>query len=417
MPEILIEQTAEDLASRSLRVTVPTERVQAAEARAVRRFASQARLPGFRPGKAPEAVIRKRFQDAIRQTVLEEVVREGWDAAVSKHDLKPLADPSVRNLRFEDGAPIEFDIVVEVRPEIRLGTVGGFSLVRDVPPVGDGDVDEQINRLREQKAAWLPVEGVKPAPGQLVQVEVAPVAEDGTVGEASPYSLVLGQSGAAAGLEEKIMELLPGETADADVRYPEDHPDVAKRSQTRRVRVSLREVKRQEIPPLDDAFAREVGEFDDLAALRHAIRHDLEHEAQHDADAALRQQLVDRLVEANGVTAPPSLVERFLAGYAKAYQVPEGQQEAFATQFRPVAEQQVKRDLVIGAVAEQQQLFASEADVDARVAKLAEQRGQPAGQVYASLQKAGRLQELERSLTEEKVFTWLLAQSTVKGQS
>src|SRR5437773_661546 len=166
MTEITVEKTAEDSASKSLRVTVPVDRVREAEAKALSYYVQRARLPGFRPGKAPAAVVRKRFGDAIRQTVLEEVVREGWETARSSESLKPVTDPSIRNLKFEEGSPIEFEMLVEVRPEISLQRTGGFRITRTVAPVSESAVDEQIVRLQDQKAAWIPLEGVKPCPGQ-----------------------------------------------------------------------------------------------------------------------------------------------------------------------------------------------------------------------------------------------------------
>ena len=209
------------------------------------------------------------------------------------------------------------------------------------------------------------------------------------------------------------MTLLPGESADAEVRFPDDHPDEAKRGQSRQVRVTLHEVKRKELPPLDDAFAREVGDFDGLAALRTAIRQDLEREAGREADAQVRQALVAQIVEANRVEAPASLVHRLMHGYAEMYRIPPDQSAPFERQFQPIAEAQVRRDLVLDAVVEQQGLRATESEIDERVARMAEARGVPAGQLYGSLQKANRLAELERSITEEKVFAFLLQQSTV----
>src|SRR5438093_5863789 len=163
MSQITVEKTSEDSASKSLRVTVPVDRVREAEAKAVKYYAQRARLPGFRQGKAPDAVVRKRFGDAIRQSVLEEVIRESWETAKSSESLKPITDPSIRNLKFEAGSPIEFDMLVEVRPEISLQRTGGFRIVRTVAPVSDSAVEEQIARLQEQKAAWIPLEGVRPS--------------------------------------------------------------------------------------------------------------------------------------------------------------------------------------------------------------------------------------------------------------
>lgn len=412
MTEITVEKTAEDSASKSLKVTVPVDRVREAEARAVKQYQRRAKLPGFRSGKAPEAVLRKRFADAIRQSVLEELIRASWETAQTTESLKPITDPSIRNLKFEEGSPLEFDIHVEVRPEIALARIGGFRLTRTVPPVDDIAVDEQLQRLREQKAAWIPVEDAKPAPGQLVRVDVTPI-EDGTVGQPNPYNIVLGDNQAIPDLEERIMELRPGESSDAEVRFPDDYADESRRGQTRKVHLTLHEVKRQELPALDDAFARESGDFESIDALRAAAREDLEREAAREADVGVRQALLGQIIEANSVPAPESLVHRLLHGYANMYKVPEEQFETFAQQFHPIAEAQVQRDLVLDAVVEAHHLRATEAELDERIATMAAARGVPASQLYASLQKSNRLQELERALTEEKVFAFLLQQSTV----
>jgi trigger factor len=414
MTSITIQKTSEDAALQSLQVTVPVERVRLAEDRAVQQVARRVRLPGFRAGHAPVAVVRKRFHEAIRQTVLEEVIRESWDQARESESLKPIADPSVRNVKFEEGGPIEFELHVEVRPDITLATTGGFTLAREVAPVTDAQLDEQVEKLREQKATWLPVEGQQPSAGQLVQVEVTSL-EEGAPPEPQPHSIVLGEGQALPALEEQIMQLLPGQTVETEVRLPDDHPDESRRGKSRKLRVALHEVKRQELPPLDDAFAREVGDFEDLAGLRAAVRGDLEQDAVREADARVRDQLIQKLVAANGVEAPPSLVHRVIHGYLHAYGVPHEKEPEFAAQFQPVAEAQVRRDLVLSAVAEAEKLYATEAEVDARVAAMAAARNVPVGQVYSSLQKANRLAELERAITEDKVFGFLLQHSTVEG--
>jgi trigger factor len=413
MNPITVEKTGEDSVSKSLHVTVPVDRVREAEARALKYYAKRARLPGFRPGKAPDTVVRKRFGDAIRQTVLEEVIRESWETAKTAESLKPITDPAIRNLKFEEGSPIEFELHVEVRPELKLERVGGFRLERRVAPVTDSAVNEQLARIQEHKAAWIPVEGAKPTPGQMVRVEVAPI-ENGIAGPAQPHDLVLGDNQAIPELEERIMTLLPGETAEAEVRFPDDHADESRRGQTRRVRITLHEVKRQELPPLDDALARESGDFENLDALRAAVRQDLEREADREADTEVRRNLIGQLVEANRIEAPHSLVHRLLHGYAEVYKVPEDQLAGFEQQFHGIAETQVKRDLALDALVEAHELRATESELDERINAMAVTRGVPAGQVYASLQKANRLQELERAITEEKAFDFLLKQSTVE---
>ncbi len=416
MTEIIIEKTHEDTGSKALSVTVPQDRVKQAETRAVKNLSRQARLPGFRKGKVPPAVVRQRYGDAIRQTVLEEVVRESWEQAVDSEELTDVLDRSVRNLKFEDDGPIEFEFLVAVKPKLNLERTGGFSLTRSEQSVTQEQIDEQLHRIQEQKATWIPVEGAKPSPGEMVRVEVAQIEGEGA-GEAKPYSLVLGEGKAIPALEEKIMELLPGETVEAEVSFPDDHPDESKRGQSRQLRIALHEVKRQELPPLDDALAREMGDFEDLAALTAAIRTDLEDSARRDADSKVREQLVRELVSANGVEAPEAMISRAVAAFAQAYGVQQEQMEKFYQEFRPIAESQVKRDLVLDAVAEAENLRATEEDIDARIAEIAEARNATVQEVYTTLQKSQRLAEIERALTEEKVFDHLLEQSTIVEES
>jgi trigger factor len=179
------------------------------------------------------------------------------------------------------------------------------------------------------------------------------------------------------------------------------------------VRVTLQDVKRKVLPPLDDAFAREVGDFDSLDALKKTVRTDLEEHATRDADAAVRQKLLDEIASANPFDVPPSWVAQLVDAYANAYQIPEDDRGRFATEFKAMAERQVRRDLIIDAVAEKEKLGATEAEVDDRIAETAAKRKANVAEVYASLQKAGRLREIERGVTEDKVFKWLMERNAV----
>lgn len=411
MPDIVITKTREEPGAKALRVEVPVERVRAAESKAAAYYAKRVRLPGFRKGKVPDSVVRKRFQEAIREEVIRELVGESWKVAVEQEGLKPIADPRVRDLKFEADTPVTFELVVEVKPDIKLERLGGFKLKRPKVKVSDELVNEQLEQIRKQRAPWGPLEG-SPAAGDLVQITLAIIEEEQTA-EPKRYELVLGEGRALPEVEAKIMTLKTGESGDTEVQLPQDFPDPAKRGQKRTARITLHEAKRQQLPTLDDAFAREAGDFDSLDALRAAVRHDLEHEAAHEADAEVRRQLIDQIVTANHLEAPRPLVERLLATYAQGYEIPDNQLERFAGEFRPLAEAQVRRDLVLDFVAEGQKLQATEEEVDQRVASLAERRKTDPGELYTSLQKAGRLRELERQITEEKVFAHLLQQSTV----
>jgi trigger factor len=398
---------------RLLEVSVPLVAVRDEEEKTAKRYAASVRLPGFRPGKAPAAMVRKRFKDAIRQQVIETLVQEAFKEVMEREKLDVAAQPHVHDVRFEEDKPFTFELHLEVRPKVELAKTEGFTVARNPATITDEQVAEQLETLRDQKATWTPVEE-QPKEGDMVNVLLStPQSESDEMPEGQPYPLVLGSGQAIPGIEELVMELKPGEVKERVVKWPDDFPDEAQRGQSKKVRVTLQDVKRKTAPALDDAFAREVGDFDGLAALQAAVRSDLQEHATRDAEAAVRSQLLDQILEANPFDVPPSWVNRMIDAYMKAYQVPEEQRSQFAGEFATVAEKQVRRDMLIEALAEQQQLAASEKDVDDRVAKVAEQRGADPGQVYASLQKAGRLPEIERSITEEKVFEWLTARNEV----
>lgn len=398
---------------RLLEVSVPAEAVQEAEEQTARRYAGSVRLPGFRPGKAPAALVRKRFKDAIRQQTLESLLQEAYQQVVEREHLKVASQPHLHDVRFDEGKPLVFELRVEVRPEVELARTQGFRVTRGATSVTNDNVREQLDQLRDQRATWAPVTD-KAVPGDMVTVLLATADANGELPEGKEYRIVLGGGQAIPGIEELVMRTTPGETLEQSVKWPDDFPDEAQRGTSKPVRVTLQDVKRKSLPDLDDAFSREVGDFESLDALTSAVRKDLESHAEREADAGVRQQIIDQIVQANAFDVPPSWVTQLVDGYMKAYQIPEAERERFTAEFRPVAERQVRRDMIIDTISEREKLKASEADVDERVAEVAQKRNADPGQVYASLQKAGRLQEIERTITEEKVFKWLLERNTVE---
>jgi len=433
---IEITPQSQDAARRTYAVSVSPEKFAEAEAVTTARYAKQLKVPGFRKGHVPTAVVRRKFSDAIRQSVIEDLLRESWRATQEKDALKPIADPQVRNVKFEEGAPFTFELLVDVKPEITLGRLGGFRLTRRLQKVTDEMVEGQLQQIREQRAPWVPAPD-RAKPGDLVEATIVNLDEPAAAPDAArpadaaspappagagpadaagpePVRFVLGQGRALPDLEARLMELDAGQSWEGSLKFPDDHPDADKRGQVRRVRATLGEVKRMELPAVTDEFAREVGEFESVEALKAAIRTDLEKEAAREADARVRGELIDQIAAANNVSVPPSLMDRAIGAYIQAYGVPEDQRGRFAAEFRPVAESGVRRDLIVDAVAEQAKLHATAEALDARIAELARRRGESPAAVRATLEKAGRLREMERSMTEENVFAHLLGQSTVE---
>src|SRR5947199_3429406 len=220
---------------RLLEVQVPVEAVREAEEKTARRYASSVRLPGFRPGKAPPQLIKKRFKDAIRQQVIESLVQEAFQEVIDREHLKVASQPHVHDLKFNDGEPLTFELHVEVRPNVELARTQGFRVNRPAAQITDEQVQEQI-------------------------------------GDGKEYPLLLGEGQAIAGIEELIMELTPGQTVERAVKWPDDFPDEAQRGKSKNVRLPLQDVKRKELPALDDAVARELSDFQPRDALQGTVR-------------------------------------------------------------------------------------------------------------------------------------------------
>ena len=411
--EIQITATKAEGAERRLQVAVPAARVAEARNKAASRVAKQVRIPGFRPGKAPAAMVKKQYAQAIDQEAVDLLLREAFQAVLEQEKLDLATQPHAHDVKFAEDESLSFELHCEVRPTIALTKLEGFRVMRPATTVTDEMVQEQLDRLLEQRATWTPVEG-KPSEGDLVTVLLATAEEDGTIPEGREYRLVLGSGQAIPGIEELLLSMTIGETKEQPVQWPEDFPDEAQRGKTKPVRATLNEIKKKSVPALDDAFAAEMGDFASLAALKETIEKDLAENLVREADAASRTQLLDEIVTANPFDLPPSWVKQMIQAYAEAYRIPQEEILKFADEIKGMAERQVRRDLIIDTLAEKESLVATEADVDAKVAEMAGKRGEDAGKLYASLQKAGRLRELERSITEERVFAWLLERNTIQ---
>lgn len=411
--DIQITATKADGAERRLQVAVPPAKVAEARSKAATRVAKQVRVPGFRPGKAPQNIIKKQYKAAIDQEAVEALLREAFEAVLAKEQLDLATQPHAHDVKFGEDDGLSFELHCEIRPKIELSKLEGFRVMRPKSDVTDEMVQEQMDRMREQRATWTPVEG-KPSEGDLVTVLLSTADEGGELPEGKEYRIVLGSGQAIAPIEELLLGLTPGETVEQSVKWPEDFPDESQRGKSKPVRATLNEVKRKELPPLDDAFAAEMGDFASLEAFTNTVKEDLADNMVREADSAARMQLMNEIVDANPFDLPPSWVKQMLQAYAEAYRIPQEEIVKFADEMREVAERQVRRDLILDTLAEKEQLVATEADVDAKVAELAGKRNEEPGKLYATLQKAGRLRELERSITEERVFAWLLERNTIE---
>jgi trigger factor len=404
---------------RKLSVTVPAAVVREEEQRTARQLASRANLKGFRKGRVPTRVIEKQFGGALRREALDKLIQEAYRHAIESEKLQPISEGQIEDVQYAPEQDLKFEVAFDIQPVFELARLGGFAVKRPVAEVKDEHIDDVLARIREQNGAWRPVEGGTPADGDLVSVKILRLddAQSAENAEARDYELVLGRGDAIPEIETAIKTLSIGEGTserEFDIRFPDDFPDESRRGVQERVRITLVGRKTLELPPLDDSLAKQVGEFETLAALTAKIREDMEKEGAQRAESVVRAQLLDLVLEANPFEVPASMVDRYLDSIlGDAKNVPAERLAEARTQLRPEAERAVKRILVIDRLAEAQGLTATDDEIDQRVEEIAAANQTTPAKVYASLQKAGRLESIERELTEKKVFSYLESQSEI----
>lgn len=408
--EVAVEEEA--AWQRRLTITVPAESVARTRLRETKKVGKTARLKGFRKGHVPRDVIEQQFGPLIDQRTVNTLVEKAYVEALRSEKLNPIGDPRIHDVHYSADEPLTFRADIEIMPEVRLERLGGFRIKRPEVVVRDEEVEELIERLREERAVLEPVER-PPRMGDVVSVRIGD--PDSEQEEDRPYRFELGAGMAIPGMESAILTLEPGEAKDFDIDYPEDFEDKQLAGLTRALRVELREVKAKRLPDLDDLFASEVGEFDSLEALRSAIREDVLQHHEREADRAVRDQILASVIEANPFEVPPTLIEGYLEQIVQAPDDadPERLEEARKA-LTPPAEREIKRQLILEKVISEQGLEVSDADVESRLQEIGEERGMSASQVRRELARQKRLDSLRHQLAVDKAFEFLESQSTIE---
>ncbi len=398
--------------ARRLTITVPAGRVEKERASVASRIRSRVRLPGFRKGRVPESVVNRQFGDAIQSETVERIVDAAYREALREKGMQPITQGEVDGVEYEPGADLTFSVRFEVRPEIEIARTGGFAVERPPSEVAEEDVERVLSRLRSEHAEWTAAESGKPTPGDRVTVEITPVKE-GEEPKPRRYQIVVGEGQAISDVESAIQTLEVGGSGEFVISLAGG--EEAEGEEQQRVRIELFELEQPELPELDDAFARHLGDFEGADDLRVKVREDLQREANAEAEAQVRRALVDRIIEANAFDVPDAMVRQYVDGlFPRGKDTPAEKVSEMYQMAWPAAERAIRRSLVVERVAEMESLRPSAEEVDARVEEIAERAGRPVGEVWAQLQKSGRLDRLENEILEEKVFDFLKSKSEIR---
>jgi trigger factor len=344
--------------------------------------------------------------------MIDRVIGEAYRGVLEGRELRPISEGEVADVEYKPESDLRFQISFDVAPQVELARIGGFRVRRPELKVSEEEVDAVLSRMREQEGTWTPEDAGTPGDGDRVSVRIERLDDAGA--EPRPYEFVLGRGEAIPDVETAIRSLAVGGSGEFTVRFPEDTEAEERRGKEERLRISLDQRKRLVLPVLDDAFAARVGRFGSLTELRDRIREDLGREAERAVEAEVRGRLIEEILSANPFEIPESMIDRYVrAALGDPKDVSAEQLTRAKEQLRPRALHTVKRHIVIDRIAEREKLGATTEEVDNEIERIAERSGTAPHHVYAQLQKAERLEPLEREITERKVFDYLKTQSEI----
>jgi trigger factor len=419
-------ETAEATCRRELELEIPADDVTKAMDRVTKEFAKLANVPGFRKGKAPLTLIRKRFADDIKGEVLQSLVPETLEKAVNEAKLQPVSQPSVEKLDFHEGQPVKFTAVFEVLPTFELGNYKELTL--EMPPmeVTQADVDRALEEARERASTFTPVEGRAVGDGDYAQLKLVGTPTDGSEPlQAESVLCHIGAEETMAPFNENLRGANAGDHKTFDVDYPADYPDPKLAGKTYHYDVDVLGVKTKTLPELNDEFAKDVSDATTLDELKAKIRENQEHQLEHQVKDMKREKVLAELVKLHEFPVPQVLVEhqmdvrlqRMVRQLAQQGVDPRAVNVDWVSvrkRQEERAKDDVKAELIVDRIATAENIEVTDEEVQAELEHMASHSGESAEAIRASLTKEGTLDRMKSKLRSDKTLDWLAQNSQVK---
>ena len=401
-----------------LEITVPATEVDQETDRVVSDLQKKVRLPGFRPGRAPVSLIKTRFAQEIRQDVVERLVPRAFRKKVDDEHLQVVGSPSVKEVHLHTGEPLTFKAEFEVAPNIELGEYSGLVVTYDEPQVTDEDVEKRLEELRQQKAEFVNIDPRPVETGDYAVVSLESLEGVDPPMEQDEVSLHIDPEDSLPAFVENVLGMSPGEKKEFEVSYPEDYGQPKLAGKTVRFLCSLKAVRRKELPELNDEFAKDLGDYQNLEELRGAVRQAIFHEREMEAQQKAKGELIDKLVEAHEFPVPQAFLDRqieinlenqirTLAAQGIDPRTIKLDWEKVRESQRPRAIHDVKASLILDRIAEREAIYATQDDVDREVQRIAKQRREAVAAVRMDLQKDGTLDRIANHIRTDKTLNYL----------
>lgn len=403
----------------SLEISIPVDAVASETAKVVADIQKRAKLPGFRPGKAPASLIRQQFAGDIRQKVLENLIPEHLQHQIEAENLSVVGRPDISDVHFHDGEPLRFKADFEVVPEIELKDYKDVEVPYHDPEVSDEDVEKRIEELRGQKAEYINVDPRPVADGDHAVVALESIA--GVEGEPVKQDEMVLEIGGADTFEafsNNLRGLSPGDEKEFEVTYPEDYGSARLSGKSVTFHATLKGIRKKELPELNDEFAQDLGDYRNVEELRDAVRKGIFGQRQHEAQQEAKNKIVDQLVDLHDFPVPEVFVERQIQNRVEQSlrsMAAEGiDPRSIKLDWQKVKESQrdkalreVKASMLLSRISEREAIHATRDEVDKEVERHARQSREPVAAVQMKYEKDGTMGRIASHIQTEKTLNFL----------
>lgn len=418
-----------DAVRREIRVTVDPEETRETVKKVTREIARHAKLPGFRPGKAPIALVKAHYRDLLRREVVEKLVQKTYRPALDEAGVKPVHLGDIREIELPEDGPLTYTGYFEVAPEFELGSYKGVDVSRPSPGVTDEEVEARLEAFREAHGSLEETERETPEEGDYVLCDFiqSPLEEGEEPRVDTDVFLVAGDENQFDELNDALSGGRVGETVEFEVSYPENHPDARLAGRTVGYKVRLKKIHEKVLPELDDDFVREKAEMEGVEALRARIREDLEGYKAESAQRAVRDGILTKLLESHDFLAPPSLVREEAQNSLRS-QVrdimnrgmdPRRLSVDWEEEFQKhliLADRQIKAHFLLQKIGEAEEIRVSDEDMDAEIERIAERQKLTTEHVRKELSKSGNLSALKESLLRRRILDFLMENASITDE-
>lgn len=411
---------------KTLTVEVPAEMVDAAINRVAKEYGRKVRIPGFRPGKAPAKVIKQRFKEQILHEASHDLIPRAIDEALRDKGVEPVSQPEVPHLHVVEGQALTFSASFDTLPSFDPGDLSTIAITRPSGKIEDEAVDNALQRLRDRAARSESIAGRGVIDGDTVTVDLVRSDAEGASDTHKDVVIEMGASANPPGFDAHLLGLEPGAEKSFAITFPADYASEELAGRDVSYTVTVKSLTRRVLPELDDEFAKDMGEFESLSALRARVREDLEHEGKHAVERSVRGDLMKQLATRVPFALPDSLIDREIdrrleefAGRLMDQNIDPRQAgidwAAFRDSQKEPAREAVGSALALDEIARREQLQVTEEDVEKEIERYAERTGRTAPAVRAALEKEGGLSRVRSGLRREKSVDFVMARANISG--